>query len=353
MIEENNSPKTDKQNTDNFQKKVWITVGIVSFTLISLLVLKTTFNVFLLILAGTLIAIFFRGVSSFIERKTGFKENIAVLISILGTLLIVAGLFYLIGAKVQTQIADLVDTLPRTIENVKDRMNNSTVGSEAIDSMSSPDSTKKVQGFAGKFFQSTFGVFGDLYVILFIAIFFTIAPQTYTEGVIQLVPKRGQDKARQIMEKLSKQLRNWLKGKLFSMFVVFILTAIGLAAIGMPLWLVLALLAGLISFIPNFGPIIALIPAVLVALLQSPQTALLVAGLYMLIQFVESNFITTLVQQKLINMPPALIIIAQLLMGALTGGWGLVLATPVTVIVIVLVQELYINERTSNSSSQN
>lgn len=143
MIEDKNSPKTDQENTANFQKKVWITAGIVSFTVITLLVLKTTFNVFLLILAGTLIAIFFRGVSSFIERKTGCKENIAVLISILGTLLIVAGLFYLIGAKVQTQIADLVDTLPRTIENVKGRMNNSTVGSEAIDSMSSPDSTKK------------------------------------------------------------------------------------------------------------------------------------------------------------------------------------------------------------------
>jgi len=129
------------------------------------------------------------------------------------------------------------------------------------------------------------------------------------------------------------------------MFVVFVLTAIGLAIIGMPFWIVLALLAGLISFIPNFGPLIALIPAVLVALMQSPETALLVVGLYILIQFIESNFITTLVQQKLLNMPPALIIIAQLLMGALTGGWGLVLATPLTVIVIILVQELNLKNR--------
>ena len=79
--------------------------------------------------------------------------------------------------------------------------------------------------------------------------------------------------------------------------------------------------------------------------MQSPQTALLVVGLYAFIQFVESNFITTLVQQKLLDLPPALIIIAQLLMGALTGGWGLILATPIIVIVIVLVQELYIKER--------
>lgn len=75
--------------------------------------------------------------------------------------------------------------------------------------------------------------------------------------------------------------------------------------------------------------------------------AALVIGLYALIQFIESNFITTFVQKKLINMPPALIIISQLIMGILTGGWGLILATPITVIVIVLVlvQELYIKER--------
>jgi predicted PurR-regulated permease PerM len=163
--------------------------------------------------------------------------------------------------------------------------------------------------------------------------------------MVALIPPRGQEKADQVIDKLGEQLLNWLKGKLFSMFVVFVLTAIGLAIIGIPLWLVLAILAGLISFIPNFGPLIAFIPALLVALMQSPQTAALVAGLYILIQFIESNFITTLVQKKLLNMPPALIIIAQLIMGLLTGAWGLVLATPIIVIVIVLVQELYLKNR--------
>ncbi|NRS89807.1 putative PurR-regulated permease PerM [Flavobacterium sp. 7E] len=339
------TPQLDQDKNISFQKKVWITTAIITFTISALLLFKATFNVFLLILAGTLIAVFFRGLSDFIQRKTKWKENVCVAISILGTLFIVAGLFWLIGAKVQTQMTDLMETLPKTIENVKIQMNNSIVGEKIIDKLSSKNSTDKVQVFAGQFFQSTFGVFGDIYVILFIAIFFTVAPQTYIKGIVQLIPVKGQDKANDVLDKLNKQLRNWLKGKLFSMFVVFILTAIGLAIIGMPLWLVLALLAGLISFIPNFGPLLALVPAVLVGLMQSPETAALVVGLYVLIQFVESNFITTLVQQKLIDMPPALIIIAQLLMGALTGGWGLILATPIIVILIVLIQELYIKER--------
>ncbi len=344
-MQQNNEPQINSENNPSFQKKVWIATGILALAIIVLFLLKATFNVFLLVLAGTLIAIFFRGLSNLIQRKTKWKEGICAAISIVGTLLIVAGLFWLIGAKVQEQITELMETLPKTIDNAKANLNESSIGEKIVDKLSSKNSMDKAQVFAGQFFQSTFGVFGDIYVILFIGIFFTISPKTYTEGMVQLIPPNGQEKADQVLDKLGAQLLNWLKGKLFSMFVVFVLTAIGLAIIGIPLWLVLALLAGLISFIPNFGPLIALIPALLVALMQSPQTATLVAGLYILIQFIESNFITTLVQKKLLNMPPALIIIAQLLMGALTGAWGLVLATPLTVIVIVLVQELYLKNR--------
>lgn len=340
--------KPDPQDTSNdlgFQNKIWTTAAIFAFTAALLLFINSTFNVFLLILAGCLIAIFFRALSSIIERYTKWKEGVCVAISIISTLLIMAALFWLIGAKVQAQVMQLMDTLPKTIENAKALLNDSSIGEKIIDKVSSKKSMEKAQAFAGQFFQSTFGVLGDLYVVLFIGIFFTISPQTYTNGVVQLIPLQGQKKGQQVFDKLGEQLRKWLKGKLFSMLIVFILTAIGLAIIGIPLWLVLALLAGLISFIPNFGPLIALIPAVLVGLLQSPQTALLVTALYILIQFIESNFITTIIQKKLINMPPALVLIAQLFMGALVGGWGLVLATPLTLIVIILVQELYIKKK--------
>ncbi len=127
------------------------------------------------------------------------------------------------------------------------------------------------------------------------------------------------------------------------MTVVMILTGISLSIL--PMWLALAIIAGILNFIPNFGPLIAMIPAVLVALMQSSATAAIVAGMYIVIQVVESNFIKPMVQRKLISIPPALIIMAQLLISPLTGGWGLVLATPLMVIIMILVQELYVNER--------
>lgn len=266
-------------------------------------------------------------------------------------MVLIAGFFLLIGARVQTQIEELSETLPKTIENARDRLEESTVGSKVVNRATSEESTKELQSFAGGFFKSTFGVFGDLYVVLFIGIFLTVAPETYVNGLIQLVPVKGRQKAKEILSAMGAQLRNWIKGTFFSMFIVFVLTAIGLAIMGIPLWLVLALLAGLLCFIPNFGPLIALIPAVLVGLMESPQTALMVIGLYVLIQFVESNFITTLIQQKMVDMPPALIISAQLVLGALAGSWGLVLSTPLTVVLIVLIKELYIKKQETKADA--
>lgn len=345
-MEENNKYQNSSSGNKRFVNNVWITVGIVALTVVVLWILKAIFSVLLLILAGVLIAVFFRGLGGMIQHKTHWREGISLAVSMIGTLLLLAGMFWLIGAKVQQQAVELMDTMPQTIESAKEQMSQSDIGKKIIDNMSSKKSTEKAQGLAGKFFSTTFGVFGDIYVILFIAIFFTISPNLYVDGMIALVPPKGRKKARDVLDKIADHLKGWLKGILFAMFVVFVLTAIGLGIIGMPLWLVLALLAGLISFIPNFGPLIALVPAVLVGLMEGPQMALMVAGLYLLVQVVESNFITPMIQQKLIDLPPALIILTQVVMGVLIGGWGLVLATPLTVIVVVLVQELYIKNDT-------
>lgn len=325
--------------------KVWATVGIVALTVICLLIIEATFNVILLIFAGILIAVFFRGLSGLIQRKTNWNENFCVYLSIISTLILIAGFFWLIGAQIQTQVAELTEKLPKMIDKLEGKIEGSKIGDQAIERASSKDTSNKLQAFAASFFSSTFGVFGDIYVVLFTGIFLCVSPNTYIHGIIELVPERGQNKAVEIIHNLGQQLRNWIKGKLFSMLVVFIMTAIGLAILKIPLWLVLALLAGILSFIPNFGPLIALIPAVLVASMQGTQTAILVAALYILIQFIESNFITTLIQQKMVNMPPALVISAQMLLGTLTGSWGLLLSTPLTVIIIVLINQLYIDKK--------
>lgn len=337
--------QNSKQKEYSYTQKVWIAGGIISLIVVILLLLKATFSVFMLILAGVLIAIFFRGLSGWIATKTKWNDSVSLVVSVAGTLILMILLFWLLGAKIQAQVTELSDTLPTTIENAKAQLNKSSLGQKIVEKVSSPKTQKKAEAIVQTFFKSTFGILGDLYVVLFLGIFFTASPKQYKKGIVALVPSKSQPKADEVLSKIAVSLKKWLKGKIFAMFVVFILTAIGLIIIGLPMWLTLALIAGILNFIPNFGPLIAMIPAVLIGLMQSPSTAAFVAGLYILVQVTESNFITPKVQQRLINIPPALIIIAQLLISPLTGGWGLVLATPLMVIIIVLVQQLYLNKQ--------
>lgn len=331
-----------------FASRVWIVTGIVSLTVVLLWLLKTIFSVLLLVLAGSLIALFFHALAGWIERKTGWSSKVSLLISTIGTFLLIIAVCWLIGAKVQAQIAQLSDTLPVTIDKTRSYIESSLVGKKVIDHLSSSDNIGKARGIAGSLFSTTFGLLGDLYVVIFLALFFTVSPKLYTKGFIRLLPDKGREKGRIILGTIGDDLRKWLKGKLFAMLVVFILTAIGLIALGVPMWLTLALIAGMLNFIPNFGPLLAMIPAVLVGFMQGINTSLLIIGLYTLIQVVESNLITPSVQKKLIEIPPALIIIAQLVMGVLTGGWGIVLATPLFVILKVIVEKTYLESQAAD-----
>ncbi|GAB2764369.1 AI-2E family transporter [Salinimicrobium soli] len=328
----------------SFVQKVWITAGIFALLAVILLLFKTTFSVLLLILAGSLIAVFFRGLSEFIGNKTGLNSWITMTISVAGTILFIAGIIWLIGAEMQTQLSQLSKTLPNTYEDAKGYLDKSWLGQEILEKWSSTQSSGKLNEVVSKFFRTTFGMLGDVYVILLIGAYLTAAPFLYTKGIRKLVPPKGRDKADDVLERLGTSMKQWLTGKIFAMFVVFVLTAIGLKIMGMPMWLALAIIAGFLNFIPNFGPLIAMIPAVLVALSQGPQTALLVVGLYLLVQFLESNLITPKVQQRLTSVPPALIISSQLIVATFAGIWGIILATPIILIVIILVQELYVKK---------
>jgi len=127
-----------------------------------------------------------------------------------------------------------------------------------------------------------------------------------------------------------------------AMSVVGVLTWLGLWLVGVPLAPILGLIAALLAFIPNIGPIIAAVPAVLLALSDGPTMALQVVGVYVAVQALESYAITPLIQQERVSLPPALIISTQLLMGVLFGVLGLALATPMAALGLTIIREAYV-----------
>jgi predicted PurR-regulated permease PerM len=324
----------------SFIKKLFI----VALFIIVMWMLKSTFSVLLMILAASIIALYFHGLAGLIERKFKLSGKWSMALSLLSTFVIIIILSWLIGAKVHAQINDLSKQLPELAAQAKSQLKQYTWGQAILDQTSGQGSEKLIS--TGKrFFNSTFGVLGDIYIILFLGIFLTADPGTYKNGIIALIPSQHKQEGNQILKELGQTLKSWFKGKLFSMAVVAVLTGIGLSIVGVPMVFALAIIAGILNFIPNFGPIIAMVPAVLIGLTQGMNTALVVGGLYILIQMLESNLITPMVQKKLVSIPPALIIIGQLVVGAVTGYLGIVLATPVVLIIMVLVRELYVKKQ--------
>jgi predicted PurR-regulated permease PerM len=305
--------------------------------------------VVLLVFAGVMIAVFFHGFAGILQRNLHIGSKLSVVLSIVISLLLLIGFFWFAGARLQEQISQLSDTLPETIQNAKDKLNESSVGRKVLNFLNSSGNSKKTRSSVKHFFSSSFGVISDLYIVLLMGLFFTAGPSVYKRGIIHLLPPKAKDKGKELLEKLNSVLKKWLKGQIIGILFIAILTAIALIIIGMPLVLTLALIAGLLNFIPNFGPIIALIPAVLISLLQGTDTAIIIICTYTFIQIIQSAIEQPLIQKKMVNIPPALIIVSQVAMGTLGGFWGVILATPITAVLMTIVNDLYIKQQNSEA----
>jgi predicted PurR-regulated permease PerM len=119
---------------------------------------------------------------------------------------------------------------------------------------------------------------------------------------------------------------------------------LGLFAIGMPSALALGFLAGLSEFVPIVGPILSAIPALLLAFSEGGNMVFWVAGLYLLIQQLEGNVIMPLVQRKTVDLPPVVALFALVALGILFGPLGVLLGTPLTVVLYVAVNQLYVRD---------
>ncbi|WP_020602493.1 AI-2E family transporter [Spirosoma spitsbergense] len=332
-----------------FIRRVGIILGLTLSTLLLLGLMGAAFDVLLLVLAATLIALPLHAGARWMSKRTNWPEGVSLAIVALLTIGVLIGMGWVISTSIGGQIDQLQEQAPKALKNAEEMLRQTSFGRQLLKEDIKPEKlldsgSSRWLGRISGAISSTLGSLADLYVILFLAAFLAAQPTLYRDGLVRLVPKPSRKRAEAVLDKLGETLLGWLGGKLFSMVVVGVLSFVGLWLLDIQLAGALALFAGLITFIPNFGPIIALIPAVLLALLSGPQQALYVVLLYMGIQLVESNLLTPLIQNKVISMPPALVFISQLIIGIFAGGIGLALATPVMAIVLVMVKMLYVQD---------
>jgi predicted PurR-regulated permease PerM len=336
--------------TRHFTQRVLIVVGITFTAALLAFLLIYEINVVLQFFGAVLLAIFLYGLAGWMRRYTNLSHGVSVLlVSIL--LLTTLGLsIWGLAPSVTEQIRNLRNDLPESARQASEFLSQYSVGRTIIEQL---PSAEQVIGYVnnagflsqvGGVFSSTLGAIADFFIVILLAIYLAIEPGLYVRGITKLFPIERRERVREILYQIVDTLSWWLIGKFGSMLAIGVMTWIGLWIIGVPLSLSLGLIAGLLSFIPNFGPILSAIPAILLGFITSPITALYVAGLYVLVQILESNIITPIIERRTVELPPALTVVFQLSLGVLVGGLGLVLATPILAVVMVLVQTVYIHD---------
>ncbi len=182
-------------------------------------------------------------------------------------------------------------------------------------------------------------------IIFFLSMYLLAEPELYVSGIIKLTPIWYRDRMRGILRRLDSTLRAWLSVTAVSMVVVAILTGFGL-------WLLdikeeafaLGVLAGLLSFIPNFGPVVALVPSVAVAMVEAPHNVVWVVVVIYGVSFFQSQVISPVLASERMNMPAILILLGQIIFGFFFGFLGLMLAVPLSACLAVLVDEMYVKD---------
>lgn len=182
-------------------------------------------------------------------------------------------------------------------------------------------------------------------IIFFLSMYLLAEPELYVSGIIKLTPIWYRDRMLSILRRLDSTLRAWLSVTAVSMVVVAILTGLGLRLVGIQdEAFALGVLAGILSFIPNFGPVVALVPSVAVAILDAPQNVIWVVVIIYGVSFFQSQVISPVLASERMNMPAILVLLGQIIFGFFFGFLGLMLAVPLSACVAVIVDEMYVKD---------
>jgi predicted PurR-regulated permease PerM len=341
------SPATNRSRREDLSVRRGLKIGLGITAIVGgSILLWYTAQVLLVFFASIFLAVFFSGLGRFLEKNTRFTYPACVAFSLIGLLLVLVVMGLLVGPAIASQSTHLADALPKAHQELLDGLKGSPWGTHVLAGLQRAMAASKDSNWQNtlKFAGLTIHGFGGLVFAVVIGIFLAFQPELYRTGLLNLFPRARRRRLAEVLDELGFTLWWWLMGQLVTMASVGTFIGVGLAVLGVPLAGTLGLIAAVLSFIPSLGPLISVIPALMMGLTISPLMALWVALLYGGVQILEANVITPLVQRKAISLPPAFVLGSELLMGLLLGGAGLAFATPLAAVILVLVNMLYIQD---------
>jgi predicted PurR-regulated permease PerM len=312
----------------------------------------------MVLFAALLFGVALYAVATWLSERTGLSYGTSVVAWYVSGFLLASGFFLFAGDQLTSQYGELETVLPSALQTLEGRIEGTpivgTLSSQLEDLRTSMmedgrqtrgESTEEQSESESQqmtLIRVSMRMLTLFTVWVILAFYVAWDGRRYLQGFLRLFPPDRRNVGRDLATSLSVALPWWLVGRLSSMLVVAALTAPGLLLLGVPLAFVLAMIAGLLSFIPFVGPIASVVPAALVALQSAPSKVFWVLVLYAAVQFVESNIVTPTIQKRVASVPPLLLIGGQLILGTLAGLIGVMFSTPLMLAIMVTIQIVYI-----------
>lgn len=304
-------------------------------------------GILLLAFAAVLIGILLTTIAGFVSRVLRLPHSVSVTVAVIALLALFATGFVLFGVQIMTQFTEITQTLPKSMARLQQYLQQREWGAQLLRAFEDFDLARArgtIMSIVQTSVSSLMDVTANLLVVFFGALYLAAQPRFYKAGLEQLVPASRRRQAQELLDTTGLALRQWLIGQILVMILVGTLVTIGLWLMDVRAALALGLIAALLEFVPIIGPILAAIPGVLFALSDSWALGFYVALFYIAVQQVEGYVIYPLIQRSTVDLPPILAIFAIVTFGLIFGTLGVLLAAPLTVLIMVWIKVLYLRD---------
>jgi predicted PurR-regulated permease PerM len=299
----------------------------------------------ILVFGAVLVAVILSLIAHPLRQRLRFPDWAALLAAVIVVIGLFGLAFWLFGAETARQASALREAIPAAWQALLERLEPIGLAEPLRQGVAGAEGGGGgVMSNIGRFVMSVGGGIADALLVIVGGIYLAAQPRLYRGGLLKLFPPGSRDRVETALDDSWTALRLWLAGRLVSMLFIGILTGLGLWIIGIPGALALGVIAFILEFVPFVGPILAAVPAILLAVAFDPVKALWVGGLYLGIQQLEGNVIEPLVQQRAVDLPPALLLFAIVAGALVFGPPGVIFAAPLTVVLFVMVKRLYVRE---------
>jgi len=326
-----------------FPEKIEISHRTIIFTLATLatswILLKLLDVIFLIFIAFIFVSTLRSPVDFLVRRKIPRPLSIGIVYLVVIGLIIL--IFRVIIPPLIEQTSLLIENLPSLINQVNDVLIINNISSDQI----SGSITGQLGSFGSNAVTITAGFFNSIFSVMtmFVITFYSLLYwEQITNMIKSLFTGENEKRAEKLIKNLEFGLGAWVRGQITLVIIIGVITYIGLALLGVPYALPLAIVAGLSEIVPVIGPIVGAIPAILAGFTVSPIIGIATVALYFVIQQLENNLIVPSVMRRAIGINPLVTILALIIGTKLYGIMGAVLAVPVAVTIKIFVNEFFV-----------